>query len=385
MGDELANFEAVIEHISSQLCHAVDGDFNFAIKVDSEDKNLQKLGMLINFMLDGMRRNLATVQQQNADLAERSKVLEEINKQLAYEIKERQTAERNLAKLNHEMMEVSRQAGMAEIASGVLHNVGNVLNSLNVSLSTFREKTVSIKVDSLDKLRLKLEEILNKNNVLEKEKEATLSMDYFGKMITYFREFQKESLEEIAQLSNFVRHIEHIISTQQGYAKKRILTEKTNINQILIDAIGLSGVDLEKHAIEIVQEFQELPEVIIDKHGLIQILINLITNAKHALLAKKGAKRTLRLQTCQLDKTKIIIKVKDNGVGISKENLQKIFNQGFTTRSTGHGFGLHMSALTAQEMGGSLEALSDGENQGAEFNLVVPMHYTSDSNKEESN
>jgi signal transduction histidine kinase len=68
-----------------------------------------------------------------------------------------------------------------------------------------------------------------------------------------------------------------------------------------------------------------------------------------------------------------MIRVEDNGIGIPPENLTRIFSHGFTTRPDGHGFGLHIGAINAREMGGSLSVASEGTGRGATFTLILPM------------
>ena len=88
--------------------------------------------------------------------------------------------------------------------------------------------------------------------------------------------------------------------------------------------------------------------------------------------ATSGRERVLTLSRRVVDDM-VEISVKDNGVGIPKENLRKIFQHGFTTRSDGHGFGLHGSAIAATQMHGSLSVDSAGDDQGATFVLRVPI------------
>jgi two-component system, LuxR family, sensor kinase FixL len=67
------------------------------------------------------------------------------------------------------------------------------------------------------------------------------------------------------------------------------------------------------------------------------------------------------------------ITVADNGVGVAPESFSRLFTQGFTTKKEGHGFGLHSSALAAEEMGGTLTCVSEGPGRGAAFTLELPL------------
>ena len=115
-----------------------------------------------------------------------------------------------------------------------------------------------------------------------------------------------------------------------------------------------------------------MPAVLADKHKVLQILVNLLRNAKHALEEGGGGDKRLKLRVGINGERRVKISVSDNGVGIAPEHLSRIFEHGFTTRKEGHGFGLHSGALAAREMGGSLGAHSAGPGQGATFTLEFP-------------
>jgi signal transduction histidine kinase len=106
---------------------------------------------------------------------------------------------------------------------------------------------------------------------------------------------------------------------------------------------------------------------------VLQILVNLIHNAKYALDASGRADRQLTVRVGLARENWLEVKVADNGIGIPAENLTRIFSLGFTTRKGGHGFGLHSGANAAKEMGGTLQAQSDGAGKGAQFTLELPL------------
>jgi signal transduction histidine kinase len=128
---------------------------------------------------------------------------------------------------------------------------------------------------------------------------------------------------------------------------------------------------LSRHEVEVIREFGNVPPLNVEKHKILQILVNLLRNAKYACDDSERADKRLTVRVAN-GGSRIKVSVIDNGVGIAPENLTRIFNYGFTTRKGGHGFGLHGGALAAKEMGGSLTAHSDGPGQGAEFTLELP-------------
>jgi signal transduction histidine kinase len=138
------------------------------------------------------------------------------------------------------------------------------------------------------------------------------------------------------------------------------------------DALRVNASSLARHHVEIVRDFQVQPVISTDKHKVLQILVNLVRNAKDA--CNETGHTDKRIVVRMTDAPHAVrISVTDNGVGISAANLVRVFNHGFTTKPKGHGFGLHSGALAAQELGGSLTVQSDGPGQGATFTLELPF------------
>lgn len=271
--------------------------------------------------------------------------------------------------LNNELLSVSRQAGMAEVATSVLHNVGNVLNSVKVSAGIIDQKMRGSKISAVSKVSQLLE--LNK----ERLGEFITTDDRGRKLPAYLQQLGKHLENEQAAiraelrgLTEYIEHIEQIISTQQSYARVGSVCQSTTLSSVIEDAIKISGI--KEKGIQLETNIDENGPVVIDKHKILQILINLLSNAKHACVARKDQDGVVKV-VARTNGEKTTMEVIDNGIGISKENLKKIFTHGFTTRKEGHGFGLHNSALTAQELGGSLSVESAGPNQGATFRLEL--------------
>jgi signal transduction histidine kinase len=169
-----------------------------------------------------------------------------------------------------------------------------------------------------------------------------------------------------------VEHIKQIVAMQQSYAKVAGVIETINPTQLVDDAIQINGAALTRHEVQLHCEFDPVPMIQTEKHRVLQILVNLIRNAKYALDESKRRDKVLTIKLGENGGDHVKIEVIDNGVGIPAENLTRIFGHGFTTRSEGHGFGLHSSALAIKELGGSLAAHSDGVGKGATFTLLLP-------------
>ena len=291
------------------------------------------------------------------------------------DITERKRVAAELENMHKQLVDVSRQAGMAEVATNVLHNVGNVLNSVNVSTALVSEKIRESKVSNLAKVVALMR--AHQNDLaafLTQDPKGMQLCDYLDNLAQYLGKEQTGILQELESLNANVEHIKEIVTMQQSYARASGIVDKLPIVDLVEDALRMNNDALVRHEVQVVREYIATPSVPVDKHKVLQILVNLVRNAKYALddSGRKDKRLTIRVAT-EGDGF-VTISVIDNGVGIPPENLTRIFSYGFTTRKTGHGFGLHSGALAAKEMGGSLSVHSGGPGQGATFTLSLPFH-----------
>jgi PAS domain S-box-containing protein len=287
-------------------------------------------------------------------------------------------AEAQLEQLHRQLLETSRQAGMAEIATNVLHNIGNVLNSVNVSASLVVDSVKKSRVASLAKVAAMLREHEHDlGTFITSDAKGRQLPVYLGQLAEQLLADQKLAVHELDLLVKNIEHIKDIVTMQQSYARVSGVKEIINLRELVEDSLRMNIGALERHRVEVIREFEDLPLVNIDKHKVLQILVNLIRNAKHACQESERLDRRLTVRMTN-GEGRIKISVADNGIGIPPENMTRIFNHGFTTRKDGHGFGLHSGALAAKEMGGSLAVRSDGIGKGATFTLDLPC----DTNKD---
>jgi PAS domain S-box-containing protein len=281
-------------------------------------------------------------------------------------------AEIRLEQVNKQLLETARLAGMAEIATNVLHNVGNVLNSVNVSASLVVDSVKKSKAASLAKVVAMFQEHEHDlGTFITSDPRGKQLPAYLAQLSEHLLADQKATVKELDLLVNNIAHIKEIVTMQQAYAKVSGVKEIVNLRELAEDSLRMNVGALGQHGVEVVREFEDVPPVNVDRHKVLQILVNLIRNAKHACQDSERADKKLTVRVAN-GEGRIKISVGDNGVGISPENLTRIFNHGFTTRKDGHGFGLHSGALAATEMGGVLTAHSDGIGQGATFILELP-------------
>jgi len=272
-----------------------------------------------------------------------------------------------------QLVESARAAGMAEIATGVLHNVGNVLNSVNVSATVVTEKLSRSKVGNVSRVSgLMVENSERLGAFLSEDEKGKQVPGFLATLAEHLEKEREEMSKEMVTLGKSIQHIKSIISMQQSYAKVAGVSETCPIPDIIEDGIRLNAVSLQRHDITLIRKIETKVEATIERHKVLQILVNLMRNAKDSLDKVDGREKKMTIRVADGENDAVIIAVSDNGIGMSEETMKKLFQHGFTTRKEGHGFGLHSGALAAKEMGGSLTARSDGAGKGATFTLTLP-------------
>ena len=289
------------------------------------------------------------------------------------DISERKAAEEALKISQEELLKTSRLAGMAEVATGVLHNVGNVLNSVNISASITLEKLRGSKIASLAKAAAMLAEHEHDlGEFLTKDPKGQRLAPFIQRLSGFLVEENAAMRSELEQLGRNIEHIKEIVAMQQSYACVTGVLEDVAPERLIEDALQINTESFAKHGVALVRSFQPAPPVRVDKHKVLQILINLLRNAKHAVEDSHQPHPQIAIRLARVN-GHVEIRVTDNGVGIAPENMAKVFRHGFTTKKNGHGFGLHSGALAAKELGGALSAFSDGPGLGATFTLALPL------------
>ncbi|HEX8438312.1 ATP-binding protein [Archangium sp.] len=327
------------------------GDFSVELDTSRQDE-LGQTASAFQHMAREVQRREEELRRANEGLEQRGRELKEVHQQLVL---------------------AARQAGMAEVATNVLHNVGNVLNSVYTSAQLARERMQGLRLEHLNRLA----DMLDANHA---DLARFLTQDEQGRHVRPFLRKLGENLMEERQgilsllddVGRYTEHIDDIVKLQQSYARLPRLREPLRLSELVEDALRINAARLGGQQVKVERQLAPLPPVLADKHKVLMILINLISNARHALDAASVEERRLTVKVDQVAPDRIRIEVSDNGIGIAPELLTRIFQYGFTTRTEGHGFGLHSCALAAQEMGGSLMAHSEGPGRGATFTLELP-------------
>ena len=306
----------------------------------------------------------------------REEELRKTNESLEQRVDERT---RELKEVHQQLVQTARHAGMAEIATNVLHNVGNVLNSVYTSAQVAKERVVALRLEQVKRVANLLQErqdILG--TFLTQDERGRNVVPFLGKLSQSLLDERKAVLSLMDDVGRYTEHIGDIVKVQQTHARPPRLTEPVQLVELVEDALRINVAALARHRVRLEKHLPAMPPTLTDKHKVLMILVNLISNAKYAMDDIPEEQRRLGVRLVRFSPQQVRIEVQDNGVGIAPELLTRIFQYGFSTRKEGHGFGLHSSALAAQELGGSLLAHSEGPGRGATFILELPFEPISD-------
>lgn len=370
--------EAVVtEDIQPVMVTSRDEIGEMAQDFNNMQKVLKQTSLSFNEVRDRLIKYMQDLTDLNTSLEkrveERTLKLKDSNKKLQNEITEKTHAETRVAELNTQLLTAARRAGMADIASSTLHNIGNVLNSVNTSCTLLYDKIYNSRMNNLDAI-VKMFESHKTDlaNFLTTDEKGKLIPEYVTKLAQEWHEEKSHAITEIKDLENNIQHIHKIIKMEQSLSESLGTTEKINFSEVIDEALTLNKNAIEKNNVVIINNVKEIRPVIIDKIRLLQIIVNLVKNSVESLRDSTQTTKRLIINVEKIDDNFFQLEITDNGLGISKENLHNIFSSGFTTKKTGHGFGLHSSCIAAQEMGGNLKVKSDGLNKGATFILTLP-------------
>ena len=290
------------------------------------------------------------------------------------DITERKRAEGKLKKAREKLLETAREVGRAEVATGVLHNVGNVLNSVSVTAESVQKRVRNSKISYLSDVVALLNEHAEKlGTFMTVEERGKKIPAFLANLSEELIDEQGRCLESLEVLAKHVQDVGTIIQLQQSHAKPKDLIEATSIAELVENSLQINAEALTRDKVQVKRDLATLPTLLLDRHRVLQILTNLISNATYALSESDRQDKVLTIDVKEIESSRLRIDVGDNGVGIPEENLTRIFEHGFTTKKNGHGFGLHSTALSANELNGSIVARSDGPGKGTIFTVELPF------------
>jgi len=364
-------FVRPILQLQSAVEQVAAGDLTARAKISSGDE-IEHLAHAFNSMAD-------MILHRDEELSERKRDLElrvaERTLELREQVAAKDVALAELAEAQNRLIDLSRISGMAEVATGVLHNVGNVLNSVNVSATIVADHLRELRICQMSELvRVLVERKGDLNEFIANDSRGQRVLPYMGKLTQHLEQERDQLGKEVGTLAHHISHIKEIVAMQQTYARSSGWYEKVELADLINDVVNLTSLGMDRHGIKLQIHGDKMPLVTTDRHKVLQIVLNLIRNAKDSLKESDTPERRIWVFMERLNEDRVAIRVTDNGIGIPASNLVKIFSHGFTTKKEGHGFGLHSGALAAKQIGGSLSAASGGTGTGAVFTLEIPIN-----------
>ncbi|MBW3596868.1 MAG: HAMP domain-containing protein [Planctomycetes bacterium] len=325
---------------------------------------IDRLTHQFNTMVERLEHNHHTIQDLNVNL----------EKKVRQRTQEVEEALQELRDTQSQMTDMAHRAGMAEIATGVLHNVGNVLNSLNVSANCVEDRLRRSKLNELRRFTNQLAERRGRlREFLSADDRAEKVLDYLSRLCQTLEAEQKTADEELSCVTEKIGVIRGIISTQQSYARRVRFREQVDVARLIEEVLNLDAPLIRTHGVKVVADFQERPVLCLEKSNLVQVVENLVKNAVESMAESDSAERVLTVRLKSHGPERVRVEVADSGRGIPPENLEKIFTYGFTTKPHGSGFGLHSSALAISAIGGAIHVHSEGVGRGATFAVDLPL------------
>jgi len=370
------NFLSPVKFLLAGVRHIKEGNLDHRIAM-RQGNEIGQVAVAFNEMTERLQDRERHVQEQTAALLEAKSMLEERvherTRELEEQVRAKERALEELAQAQSSLLEMSRAAGMAEVATGVLHNVGNVLNSVNVSCNMILDQLRESRVSNVSRVAAMLTEAQGEICRFMSEDPRGLQIPAYLRALAQALQDEHDNLRtETESLHGRIDHIKEIVTMQQTYGRVMGVTETLPAEQLMEDALKLNIEALNRHHISIIRDYAPVPDVTVDRHKVLQILLNLINNAKYACTHGSQEQKAINLRISSPEPGRVRMEVSDKGMGIDPDNLTRIFQHGFTTRRDGHGFGLHSGALAARDLGGSLGVRSDGPGHGATFTLELP-------------
>ena len=363
-------FVRPILQLQSVVERVAGGDLTAREDIDSRDE-IEQLAHAFNGMADMILHRDQELSEGKRDLEFRVTVR---TQELREQVIAKDSALAELAEAQKRLIDLSRISGMAEVATGVLHNVGNVLNSVNVSATIVGDHLRELRISQIGELVSVLEDHRNElSDFVTNDPRGQRVLPYMGSLARHMEQERDQLGKEVASLAQHITHIKGIVAMQQTYARSSGVYEKIALTDLMEDALSITRPTMERHGVALHIESEDLPPITTDRHKVLQILLNLMRNAKDAVKESGSPNRQITIRMLRVSEERIAICVADNGIGIPQANLVRIFSHGFTTKRDGHGFGLHSGALAAKQLGGSLTAESHGTNAGATFTLELPI------------
>ena len=279
----------------------------------------------------------------------------------------------HLAEARRETEESAHRAGMAEIASEVLHNVGNAVNTANCCAEVIADRLNNSRVSGLEKATSLLsEQASNPVHFFSEDPRGPKLISYLVTLTGALQKEQAENLNELQRLQETIRHIRDAIASQQSHARKSDFRQRVDLRALLNETLLVNEALQKQCGITVTINMPELPLLELNRSRVAQVLVNLEKNALLSMQSVPERSHELTLNVAVFETDTLQIEVRDTGTGFTSEIHERLFGQGFTTRKEGSGLGLHYCVNVIREMGGDITAHSEGPGKGATFTITIP-------------
>lgn len=276
----------------------------------------------------------------------------------------------HLSEYRKKVLDSAHRSGMEEVASEVLHNVGNAVNSASCGVEMLRERLSESKATGLDRAAAMLrEQAPRAGEFFTVDPRGPKLISYLIDLNEALKREQIDQQADVDRLFETIRHIRDVIAAQQSYTGQSEFRQEVALASMVDEVLLLNHEQLLASRIEVEVDLPPLPDLRLNKSKTTQVLVNLVRNAIQAMQNEHGLPRVLAISAQLIDETGIEIEVADTGHGFDEDVRRKLFAHGFTTKPNGNGFGLHYCANAVQGSGGHITAESPGPGLGATFRV----------------
>lgn len=278
-----------------------------------------------------------------------------------------------LAEARRQLVDRSFDAGVAENASGVLHNVGNAMTPLGVQIVSVQQSLRAAPAEDID---LVLAELDRGAEVDDRRPELQEFLRLTSRDLAHC---VTDARRELDMVFGHLQCIQQILGEQTGRTRAGKVTENVHLPDLILQSATLVPPELrERTEIQIDESVHAIGSLCGARTTLQQVFQNLIVNAGEAIRDARRERGVLRVtaRSCPSQGGETLHLVfADDGIGIAEADLAHVFERGFSTKSeaTNSGIGLHWCANAINALGGSIRVESEGRNRGASLHVELPL------------
>ena len=287
------------------------------------------------------------------------------------DISQQRSLEDENQKLQCQVTEAAKHAASVAMTHSALENVADALTTANVMTGLVLNRVKSFAPTRIEQAGALIEQHVDDLAAFVRHDEQGRHLPAYLKSLASRISRENNLLkEEIGRLQTGIVAARDLVERQKDHTRLAQFLEPVQLNDILRDALLAVPMGDDVQVVEAMDN--ALPKVHADRRKLMQVMVNLLSNARHALRVSGKTALTLQVRTFLHD-DKVVLEIADNGCGIPPERIRRVFRRGNSAWAEGRGYGLYCSQQAAEEMGGELAAQSEGESSGATFRFALPL------------